>query len=98
MPKGMVKKHAMVNHSIGEYARGDIHSNTVEAYFGTLKRGLYGTYQHVSEAHLQRYLNEFYFRFTHRTSQGGTDEQRTNAALKGIEGKRLTYRRISARA
>jgi len=96
MPKGMVKKHAMVNHSIGEYARGDIHSNTVESYFGILKRGLYGTYQHVSEAHLQRYINEFDFRFTNRTSQGVTDAQRTSTALKQIVGKRLTYRRTRA--
>jgi len=98
MPKGMVNKHAMVNHSIGEYARSDIHSNTVESYFGILKRGLYGTYQHVSEAHLQRYINEFDFRFTNRTSQGVTDAQRTSTALKQIVGKRLTYRRTSARS
>lgn len=98
MPKGIVKKHAMVNHMAGEYARGDIHSNTVESYFGLLKRGLFGTYHHVSEAHLQRYINEFDFRFTNRVSQGVDDAQRTRAAVKQIVGKRLTYRRINGQA
>jgi transposase-like protein len=98
MPKGTFEKHEMVNHLAGEYARGDVHSNTVESYFGVLKRGLFGTYQHVSEAHLQRYVTEFDFRFTHRVSQGVNDAQRTSTALRQITGKRLTYRRIGARA
>lgn len=89
-------KHETVNHSIGEYARkGGIHSNTVESYFGLLKRGLYGTYHHVSEAHLQRYINEFDFRFTHRTANGVNDTERAIKALGQIRGKRLTYRRTS---
>jgi len=88
--------HETVNHSIGEYARpGGIHSNTVEAYFGLLKRGLYGTYHHVSEAHLQRYLQEFDFRYTNRTAQGVNDAERAIKALGQIRGKRLTYRRIN---
>jgi transposase-like protein len=86
--------HETTNHAAGEYARpGGIHSNTVEAYFGMLKRGLYGTYHHVSEAHLQRYLNEFDFRFTHRTANGVNDHERAIKALGQIRGKRLTYRR-----
>lgn len=92
--KGEFATHETVNHSIGEYARdGGIHSNTVESFFGLFKRGLYGTYQHVSEAHLQRYINEFDFRFTNRTSQGVDDHTRTIKALGQIRGKRLTYRR-----
>jgi transposase-like protein len=87
--------HETVNHSIGEYARGDIHSNTVESYFGLLKRGLYGTYHHVSEAHLQRYINEFDFRFSTRSSQGVDDYSRAVKALGQIRGKRLTYRRTN---
>jgi len=88
--------HETVNHSIGEYARpGGIHSNTVESYFGLLKRGLYGTYHHVSEAHLQRYLQEFDFRHTHRTAAGVNDTERAIKALSQIRGKRLTYRRIN---
>ncbi len=88
--------HETTNHSVGEYARpGGIHSNTVESYFGLFKRGLYGTYHHVSEAHLQRYLNEFDFRFTHRKANGVEDNARTVKALAQIRGKRLTYRRIN---
>lgn len=85
--------HETTNHSIGEYARpGGIHSNTVEAYFGLLKRGIYGTYHHVSEAHLQRYLQEFDFRYSHRTAHGVNDTERAIKALAQIRGKRLTYR------
>jgi hypothetical protein len=82
----------MVDHGIGEYVRGDAHSNTVEGYFSVLKRGLLGTYHHVSEAHLKRYLAEFDFRYNNRISLGINDGERTATALKGIEGKRLTYR------
>jgi hypothetical protein len=64
--------------------------------FAILKRGLYGTFHNVSEFHLQRYANEFDFRWNHRIALGIDDIQRTNAALKGISGKRLTYRRIGA--
>lgn len=98
LPRTMFAKHEMVNHSRGEYVRGEIHTNTVEGYFGLLKRGLFGTYHHISEAHLQRYLHEFDFRYSNRVSQGVNDTQRTAAALKGIAGKRLTYRRINGQA
>lgn len=87
-------KHDTVNHMIGEYARGNVHTNTVESFFGLLKRGIVGTYHHVSEAHLQRYCTEFDFRFSHRKV---TDEQRAEAALKGISGKRLMYRDSGSR-
>jgi transposase-like protein len=95
------KAHESVNHMQGEYARKSkvkglvAHTNTVESYFSLLKRGLYGTYHHVSEAHLQRYCHEFDFRFSHRASQGYTDKDRADIALSKISGKRLTYRRIS---
>lgn len=83
-------EHDVVCHSNGEYVREDVHTNTVEGYFSILKRGLIGTYQHVSVQHLQRYVCEFDFRYNHRHR---TDFQRATAALKCIEGKRLTYRR-----
>lgn len=83
--------HQTVNHSIGEYVRGDAHTNTVENYFSILKRGIIGTYHHVSQAHLKRYVGEFDFRYNNRSGLGVTDAQRAVAALKGIEGKRLTY-------
>ena len=85
--------HQSVNHSKGEYARGNVHSNTVEGYFSLLKRGLIGTFHHVGEQHLQRYVEEFDFKYNTRTKQGFTDAQRADKALKGISGKRLTYRR-----
>jgi len=82
-----------VNHGIEEYVRGDAHTNTVEGYFSLLKRGLNGTYHHVSQQHLKRYLAEFDFRYNEREGLGVNDLDRTAKALKGIAGKRLTYRR-----
>lgn len=87
-------KHETVNHSRDEYVRGEVTTNTVESSFALLKRGLHGTFHAVSEKHLQRYLNEFDFRWTNRQSQGVNDVARQQEALKGIAGKRLTYRRI----
>lgn len=67
-------------------------TNAVENFFGNMKRSLRGTYIHVSEQHLQRYLNEFEFRYNNRSGLGINDGERTARAMKGIEGKRLTYR------
>lgn len=67
-------------------------TNAVENFFGNVKRSLRGTYIHVSEKHLQRYLAEFEFRYNNRSGLGVTDGERTAKALKGAEGKRLTYR------
>jgi hypothetical protein len=86
--------HGSVNHSIGEYVRtgGFHHTNTIENYFSILKRGITGTYHHVSQQHLKRYLAEFDFRHNERMALGVDDLQRTTKALAGIVGKRLTYR------
>jgi transposase-like protein len=86
--------HDTVTHSRQEYVRDEAHTNTVEGYFSILKRGVYGVYHHVSSQHLQRYLAEFDFRYNNRSALGIEDLQRTEAVLKGIQGKRLTYRRI----
>ena len=88
--------HMSVNHSANEYVRlgSFVHTNTIENYFSILKRGVNGTFHHVSEAHLHRYLAEFDFRYNHRSALGVEDADRALAAIKGIEGKRLTYRRI----
>ncbi len=59
-----------------------------------LKRGITGSFHSVSEAHLQRYVDEFTFRWNHRSAMGIEDFERAGAILKGTEGKRLTYRRI----
>lgn len=84
--------HQAVNHSKGEYVRGDAYTNTVEGVFSIFKRGMIGTYQHCGSQHLHRYLAEFDFRYNHRASLGIEDGARVVDALKGIEGKRLTYR------
>jgi len=85
-------RHETVNHGAEEYVRGDAHSNTVEAYFSILKRGITGCYFHVSEAHLHRYLAEFDFRHSNRAALGVDDVARTELAIRGIIGRRLTYR------
>jgi transposase-like protein len=82
--------HGAVLHTGGEYARGKAHSNTVENFFSIFKRGVIGTYHHLSEQHLHRYTVVFDFRYNTRKAN---DFERTELALKGIAGKRLTYRR-----
>jgi hypothetical protein len=67
-------------------------TNAVENFFGNFKRSIRGTYRFCSEQHLQRYLAEFEFRHNHRSGLGFKDGERTAIALKGIQGKRLTYR------
>ena len=86
-------QHSTVNHRKGEYSRpGGITTNTVEGFFGILKRGLVGTYHKVSERHLQRYVTEFSFRYNNRQANGVSDSERADNTLKQIAGKRLTYR------
>ncbi len=85
-------KHESVNHGKGEYARGDVTTNTVEGFFSIFKRGMKGIYQHCDEKHLQRYLNEFDFRYNTRIKLGFDDAERTTLLIKGAVGKRLTYR------
>jgi transposase-like protein len=87
------ERHETVNHSADEYVRGDAHTNTIEGYFSILKRGIIGTYHHVSQQHLKRYLAEFDFRYNERSALGVDDKERAARLLKGIVGKRLTYRR-----
>jgi transposase-like protein len=85
-------RHEAVNHGADEYVRGTITTNTVEGYFSIFKRGMKGVYQHCKERHLHRYLAEFDFRYSHRVALGYSDTARTALAIKGAEGKRLTYR------
>lgn len=92
------RSHDTVNHSRKEYVRDQTHTNTVEGFFSIMKRGIYGVYQHVSSHHLQRYVTEYEFRYNNRSSLGIEDAARTAAALKGIWGKRLTYRRTHPQA
>jgi transposase-like protein len=104
----MFASHDVVNHGDGEYVRGDAYTNTIEGFFSIFKRGIIGTFHHVSPQHLQRYATEFDFRYNHRETKikvdgkwvktGFSDAERTNALLKGISGKRLTYRCPSQKA
>jgi transposase-like protein len=85
--------HDVINHSIDEYVRGECHTNTIESYFATLKRGITGTYHHVSPQHLKRYLCEFDYRHNERAALDVDDAVRMEKSVSGIVGKRLTYRR-----
>lgn len=81
--------HHVVNHSAGEYARGDATTNTIEGFFGLFKRGVTGSFHHISDKHMNRYLDEFSFRWDLRKVSDG---ERTVEAIKASEGKRLMYR------
>ncbi|MFZ1965244.1 MAG: IS1595 family transposase [Roseiarcus sp.] len=91
-------KHDSVDHHREEYAYRDrltgtlIGTNTVEGFYSIFKRGMKGVYQHCSEKHLHRYVAEFDFRYSNRVARGVNDGARTERALRGIFGKRLTYR------
>lgn len=91
-------EHGAVMHFNKEYVRGDVTTNTIEGAFSIFKRGMRGVYQHCGEKHLHRYLAEFEFRYSHRVARGYNDGERSVEALKGIAGKRLTYRRSDATA
>jgi transposase-like protein len=84
--------HRTINHSKKEYVKGDIHTNTVEGVFSLLKRGIIGTFHHVSKGHLHRYCDEFAFKYNTRTKLGYSDSDRAVALVAATEGKRLTYR------
>jgi transposase-like protein len=84
--------HESVKHSVKEYVRGDVHTNSAEGYFSIFKRGMRGVYQHCKEKHLHRYLAEYDFRYNHRIALGYNDGDRATLAVKNAAGKRLTYR------
>lgn len=83
-----VASHKVINHS-KSYVRGIIHINFAESYHSLLKRGIFGTFHHVSEKHLSRYLREFEFKWNSRKV---TDGERTSNAIRGALGKRLMYK------
>lgn len=91
------ERHDTVNHSAKEYARtnadgSESHINTAESFFSLLKRGVMGSFHHVSPEHLHRYATEFSFRWNHRKIEDG---QRMEAAIEMAEGKRLTYKQVA---
>jgi transposase-like protein len=91
---GAFQSHETVQHGAGEYARGDVNTNSVEGFFSIFKRGMRGIYQHCQEKHLHRYLSEYDFRYNNRIALGVDDESRAAVALRGVVGKRLTYKTV----
>lgn len=89
---GEFAKHQSVDHEAGEHVRGGAHTSTIEACSSILKRGVVGTYHHVSQQHLKRYLAEFDLRRNHRIALGINDVMRAESLVAGIVGKRLMYR------
>ncbi len=85
-------QHQTVTHSKREWARGAVHTNTVESFFALMKRGIHGSYHHVSKKHLQRYGDEFAFRWSQREV---TDKERTESALRQVIGRRLPYQKLT---
>jgi transposase-like protein len=88
-------QHEFVTHGAEEWARGEVHTNTLEGFFSIFKRGMKGVYQHCAKKHLHRYAAEFEFRYNHRIGNGCDDATRAARALAGVKGKRLTYRQPS---
>jgi transposase-like protein len=82
-------KHQKVHHRKGEYVRGEAHTNTAEGFFSLLKRGINGSFHHVSQGHLHRYCDEFAFWYENRKVSDG---KRAAMLVTGAEGKRLTYK------
>jgi len=83
--------HGVVDHTAMQYSRKGSHSNTAENFFSIFKRGVIGTYHHLSAQHLHRYTAEFDMRYN---TKDHNDAERASFILKGMEGRRLTYRRI----
>src|SRR4051812_45910614 len=84
--------HESVNHGAGEYARGDVHVNNCESFFGLLERGIISAFHHVSKEHLFRYCDEFSFRWNNRKVK---DVERTRKAMARVEGKRLMFKALT---
>jgi transposase-like protein len=94
----MFASHDWTNHRSGHYVNLDnryIHTNTVEGFFSIFKRGMKGVYQHCAHNHLQRYVTEFDFRYNNRKANGIEDVERAEILLRGVIGKRLTYRTVT---
>jgi hypothetical protein len=83
--------HRFIDH-VDAYVRGHIHINGIENFWSLLKRGLKGTYVNVEPFHLHRYVEEQAFRYNERL---GKDADRFITALRGIIGRRLTYKGLT---
>jgi transposase-like protein len=92
---GLFFKHESVNHSAGEYSRGVATTNSIESVWAVLKRGVYGTFHHISPKHVGRYTDEFAWRLNEGNVKNHTTE-RLDSMVGAISGKRLTYERLTA--
>ena len=93
---GLFYKHDVVNHAAGEYARGSVSTNSIESVWAVLKRGIHGVYHHVTAKHLDRYVQEFAFRLNEGDVKRHT-LARLDSFIDAIVGKRLTYKRLTAK-
>ena len=87
-------KHDAVNHRDGEYVRCETNTNSIESVWAVLKRGVHGTFHHVSKKHLDRYVDEFTFRLNAGKVQRHTTE-RLDSFVDAVAGKRITYERLT---
>lgn len=81
--------HDSIRHKLGQYAKGDVTTNTIESSFALIKRGIIGTYHNVSHEYLHRYLWQFDFVWNSRKLNDG---ERTIKAIRSAEGKRMMYK------
>lgn len=93
---GLFFRHERVNHSAGEYARGAVNVNSIESVWAVLKRGIHGTFHHISRKHTGRYVNEFTFRLNDGNVKIHTTE-RLNSLVSACAKKRLTYKALVQR-
>lgn len=92
---GLWFHHHKVNHGAGEYANGPVHTNSIESVWALLKRAIYGTWHQVSAKHLSRYVNEVTFRLNAGSVENHT-LARLDSFIAAVDGKRLTYARLTA--
>ena len=83
--------HSFVKHSASEYVSGTVHTNSIENFWSHLKRGIYGIYHHVSDKHLEKYVNEFTFRYNNR---GLSEGSKFDIAIANGVDKRLDYKTL----
>jgi transposase-like protein len=92
---GLWFNHRSVNHGTGEYAKGSVHTNSIESVWAVLKRSIIGTWHQVSPKHLGRYVDEVTFRLNAGNVAIHT-LARLDSFILAVDGKRLTYERLTA--
>lgn len=85
--------HGVVRHDQGEYVNGTVHTNTIEGFWSIMKRGIIGTFHVVSHKHLQRYCDEFSYRYNTREI---SSSERFFRSISNFGNARLTYAELTA--